>query len=193
MAGEVEDHVHVHAVEVGRGLPDAFEDLLAAAVLLVAVHLLEQVVVEALHAHGQALHAALHLGKPRLGKVVRVRFHAHFLDVEVVAGKVDGLAQLVEQDGGGAAAEVQRLKIPAALLEHRHLAAQVLEVRACDVLMEHVAVEAAIRAQDLAKRHVQVQHVLGVGLWVGKEVLVGRLKVEMAFGHPLDKIREKSF
>ena len=146
MAGEVEDHVHVHAVEVGRGLPDALEDLLAAAVLLVAVHLLEQVVVEALHTYGQALHAALHLGEPRLGKVVRVRFHAHFLDVEVVAGKVDGLAQLVEQDGGGAAAEVQRLEVPAALLEHHHLAAQVLEVRAGDVLVEHVAVEAAIRA-----------------------------------------------
>ena len=118
--------------------------------------------------------------------MVRVRFDAHFLDVEVVARKVDGLAQLVEQDGGGAAAEVQRLEIPAALLEHHHLAAQVLEVRARDVLMEHVAVEAAIRAQDLAKRHMQVQHVPGAGLGVGKEVLVGGLKVEMPLGHPLD-------
>ena len=78
--------------------------------------------------------------------MVRVRFHAHFLDVEVVAGQVDGLAQLVKQDGGGAAAEVQRFEIPAAFFEHHHLAAQVLEVRAGDVLVEHVAVEAAIRA-----------------------------------------------
>ena len=56
---EVEDHIGVHGHEVRAGILDALEDLLAAAVLVIAVHLLEQAIVEALHAHGQALHAAL--------------------------------------------------------------------------------------------------------------------------------------
>ena len=193
LAREVEDHVHVDRVEIRRGQPNALENLFAAAVLLVAIHLLEQVVVEALHAHAQALHATLQLGKIRLDQVVRVGLDAHFLDMEVVAGKVDGLAQLVKQDGRGAAAEVQRLEIPAAFFKHHHLAAQVLEVRARDVLAEHVAVEAAVGAEYLAERHMQVEHVLHAGFWRREEFLIRRLQIKVLLGHPLDQVRQKSF
>ena len=113
--------------------------------------------------------------------------------MEVVAGEIDGLAQLVEQDGRGAAAEVQRLEIPAALFEHHHLAAQVLEVRARDVLAEHVAVEAAVGAEYLAERHMQVEHVLHAGFWRREEFLIRRLQIKVLLGHPLDQVRQKSF
>ena len=65
LRGEVEDHIHVERGEVRAGLADAREYLGAAAVLVVAVHLLEQAVVEALHTHAQALHAALQLVQVR--------------------------------------------------------------------------------------------------------------------------------
>ena len=89
---EVEDHVGVHGHEVGRRLADALQNFLTAAVLVVAIHLLQQVVVEALHAHGQTLHAPLQLLEVRGNKVVRVRLAGHLVDGEQVAGLVDGLA-----------------------------------------------------------------------------------------------------
>ena len=54
LRGEVEDHVHVQRGERARGrrLAHALGDCGGIPVLLVAVHLAQQPVVEALHAHG---------------------------------------------------------------------------------------------------------------------------------------------
>ena len=89
---EVEDHVHVQRLEVRRRLPDALEYLLGAAVLVVAVHLAQKLVVEGLHAHGKALDTALQLVQIAGNEMVRVRLGVDLLDGEQVAGVVDGLA-----------------------------------------------------------------------------------------------------
>ena len=125
---EVEDHVHVERREVGAGLADALEDLLAAAVLVVAIHLLQQVVVEALHANAQTLHATLQLVQVAGNQVVRVRLAGHIADAERVARHVDGFAQLVDHDGGRAAAHVQAFEVVAEVLQHEHFLAHVGEV-----------------------------------------------------------------
>ena len=160
MCREVEDHIGVHGHEVRAGILDALDDLLAAAVLVIAVHLLEQAIVEALHAHGQALHAALQLVQIAGNQVVRVRLARNLLDVEQLARLVDGVAQLIDHDGGGAAADVDAVEVVAQILQHTHLLAHVLEVRTGSLLAEREPVEAAVRAQALAEWHVHVQHVV---------------------------------
>ena len=190
---EVEDHVHVERVEIRNRLADALEDFLARAVLVIAVHLLEQVVVEALHADGQTLDAALQFVEPRLHEVVGVGLRRHFLDVEVVARKVDCLAQLVEHDGRRAAADVEALEVVAQILEHHHFLAHVLEIRARNGLAERIAIEAAVRAKHLTKRHVHVEHVLLARLRAGEELLVGRMQVKVLLGDALDQVGEHSF
>ena len=47
LRGEVEYHVGVHGCEIRARVLDTLEDLLSATVLIVAIHLLEQTVVEA--------------------------------------------------------------------------------------------------------------------------------------------------
>ena len=193
LRGEVEDHVDVDEVEMALGGLDAFEDLLARAVLLVAVHLLEQAVVEALHAHGEALHAALHLRKPRVHQVVGVGLHGHLGDGEVLARLVDGGAQLVKQDGGRAAAEVETLKVVAKVLEHHHLFAHVGKVGPGHLLAEVVAVEAAVGAQHLTERNMQVEHVFTAGFG-GREMRLGRrLENKLRLGHGAHDGGEESF
>ena len=193
MRREIEDHVRIHGHEVRAGVLDALEDLLAAAVLVVAVHLLEQVVVEALHADGQTLDTSLQLVEPRLHEVVGVGLRRHFLDAEVVARKVDRLAQLVEHDGRRAAADVEAFKGVSQILEHHHFLAHVLEIRTCDGLAERIAIEAAVWAKHLAKRHVHVEHVLLAGLRAGEELLVGRMQVKVLLGDAFDQVGEHSF
>ena len=193
LRGEVEDHVHVERVKIRNRLADALEDFLARAVLVVAIHLLEQVVVEALHTDGQTLDASLQLVEPRLHEVVGVGLRRHFLNAEVVARKVDRLAQLVEHDGRRAAADIEALEIVAQILEHHHFLAHVLEIRTCDGLAERIAIEAAVGAKYLAKRHVHVQHVLLAGLRAGEELLVGRMQVKVLLGNAFDQVSEHSF
>ena len=95
----------------------------------------------------------------------------------MLARQVDGLAQLVEQDGGRAAAEVQRLEAPAALSKHEHLGAQVLEVAPREILAVDVAVEAAVGAEHLAEGNMQVEHVVFAFVRGGEELLFGRAQV----------------
>ena len=125
LRGEVEDHVDVEALEdlgVCAGA-DALEDGVCVSVLLKAVHLLEQAVVEALHAHAQALHHALQLLEVAGNQVVGVGLARDLLDVEEVARLADGLGQLVHEDGGGAAADVHAVEVVAHICQHAHLCA----------------------------------------------------------------------
>ena len=193
LRGEIEDHVHVERVKIRNRLADALEDFLARAVLVVAVHLLKQVVVEALHADGQTLDASLQLVEPRLHEVVGVGLRRHFLDVEVIARKVDRLAQLVEHDGRRAAADVEAFKVVSQILEHHHFLAHVLEIRTRNGLAERIAIEAAVWAKHLAKRHVHVEHVLLAGLRAGEELLVGRMQIKVLLGNAFDQVSEHSF
>ena len=193
LRGEVEDHVHVERVEIRDRLADALEDFLARTVLVVAVHLLEQVVVETLHADGQTLDATLQLVEPRLHEMVGVGLRRHFLDAEVVARKVNRLAQLVEHDGRRTAADVEALEVVAQILEHHHFLAHVLEIRTRNGLAERIAIEAAIRTKHLTKRHVHVEHVLLAGLRAGEELLVGRMQVKVLLGDAFDQVGEHSF
>ena len=193
LRGEVEDHVDVERVEARSSLADALKDLRAAAVLSVAVHLLEQSVVEALHAHGQALYAPLHLLEVGLGQVVGVRLDRHLPDVEMLACRVKRFAQFVDHDGGRAAAHVDALEVVTQLLEHEHFLAQTGEVGLRHLLAEGVAVEAAVRAQHLAEGHMQVEHVRAAVLGGRHEPLVGGLEVELALGDAFDDRREHAF
>ena len=61
LSGEVENHVGIHRYEVRCSQLNALDDLVGATVLVVAVHLLEQAIIEALHADRKALHTTLEL------------------------------------------------------------------------------------------------------------------------------------
>ena len=125
--------------------------------------------------------------------MVGVGLRRHFLDAEVVARKVDRLAQLVEHDGRRAAADVEALEVVAQVLEHHHFLAHVLKIRTRNGLAERIAIEAAIWAKHLAKRHVHVEHVLLAGLRAGEELLVGRMQVKVLLGDAFDQVSEHSF
>ena len=87
LRGKVEYHVGVHRFEIRARVLDALEDLLSAAVLIVAIHLLEQTVVEALHADGHTVHATLQLVEVARDEVVRVRLAGNLLDGERLAAR----------------------------------------------------------------------------------------------------------
>ena len=189
---EVENHVRVHGHEVRAGILDALEDFLATAVLVVAVHLLEQAVVEALHAHGQALHAALQLVQIARDQVVRVRLTRNLLDIEQLARLVDGVAQLIDHDGGGAASNVDAVEVVAQILQHAHLFAHILEVRAGTLLAEREPVEAAVRAQTLAERHVHVQHIAFPLLRCRHHHLIGGLELQVLVRALANHVRKQA-
>ena len=159
LRGEVEDHVHVQRLEARGRLADALEYLFPASVLLVAVHLAQKAVVEGLHAHRQALDAALELVQVLGDEMVRVRLRVHFLHMEQIAGQIDGLAQLVDVHRRRAAAHVHALEVVALIGEHPHLLAQRLEVVAGATFAIGEAVEGAVGAQPLAEGNVHVERV----------------------------------
>ena len=190
---EIENHVDVEGVETRCRITDAFENLFARTVFLAAVHLREQLVVEALHAYRKAIHAAAQCRKPGVHEVVRVGFASDFFDAEVLACHIDGAAELVEQNSGRAAAEVQAFEVVAHIFEHHHFATKILEVRSRGCLAEGVAVEAAVGAQHLAERHVQVQHVFASRFGAGQEFLGCGVDNEMALRDVFDDPREHAF
>ena len=103
---EIENHVDVEGVETRCCVADTFENLFARTIFLAAIHLREQLVIEALHAHRKAIHAAAQCRKPRVYKVVWIGFASDFFDVEVLACHIDGAAEFVEQNSRRAAAKV---------------------------------------------------------------------------------------
>ena len=179
MRREVEDHVGVHGHEIRARLLNAFHDLLAAAVLFVAIHLLEQPVVEALHADGKAIDAPFQLLEITRNKMIRIGLGRHFLNGEVLARHIDRLAQLVDHDGGRAPADVDALKIVAQVLEHHHLFAHVGEIGFRALFLERESVERAIRAQALAERNVHIEHVALPGFRRNDLRIVGRRELQI--------------
>ena len=186
LRGEVEDHVHIERLEIGSRLADALEDLLPASVLLVAVHLAQKPVVEGLHAHGEALDAAVQLVKVLRDEVVRIRLRVHLLHMEEVAGQIDGLAQLVDVHRRRAAADVHTLEVVALRGQHPHLLAQGLEIVAGPLLAIGEAVEGAIGAQPLAEGNVHVKRVGAAGHRVGKRALGHGMQGQGLVGHGAD-------
>ena len=89
---EVEDHIHVKRGEVWARLAHALQYLLATAILVVTIHLLEQTVVETLHAYAQALHTTLQLVQIRRNQMVRIRFAGNLFDGECFARQVNRIA-----------------------------------------------------------------------------------------------------
>ena len=197
LRGEVKDHVHVQRGERARGrrLAHALGDCGGIAVLLVAVHLAQQPVVEALHAHRQTLNltgeALNHLGH----EVVGVGLARHLGDGEGVARAANRLEQLVGVNRGRAAADVERVEVVAQARHHLHLGTQVREVAFRAAFLERKAVEAAVRAQALAEGHVHVEHVLEPGLGRGQGRVFGRDGVEgkIAAVHRAHDAREYAF
>ena len=190
---EIENHVDVEGIETRCRIADTFENLFARTIFLAAVHLREQLIVEALHAYRKAIHAPAQRRKPGVHEVVRVGFAGNFFDIEIFAGHIDSVAELVEQNGRRTAAEVQAFEVVAHIFEHHHFATKVLEVRSRGCLAEGVAVEAAIGAQHLAERHVQVQHVFVSRFGAGQEFLGCGVDNEMALRDVFDNPREHAF
>ena len=173
----LDDVLDKHFGKVGTPKRDAFESD----------------VDEALHAYRKAIHAPAQRRKPRVHEVVRVGFAGNFFDIEIFTGHIDGAAELIEQNSGCAAAEIQALEVVAHVFEHHHFAAQVFEIRSRRCLAEGVAVEAAIGAQHLAERHVQVQHVFASRFGAGQEFLGCGVDNEMALRDVFDNPREHAF
>ncbi len=169
LAGEVEDHVHVERRELAGHRGEPLEDLLAGAVLAVAVHLAQQAVVEALNAAREPLDAAVQDVDELVGEVVGAGLGGDFADAgEEPLGEVDRLGELVEDDGRGAAADVERREVVAEIGDEAHLVAKVAEVLASPLLLVEESVERAVRAEPLTERDVRVEHIAVAGLWTGE-------------------------
>ena len=195
LSREVIHHVHVQRGEHAavRRLDDAPENLVGAAVLVVAVHLPEQVVVEALHAHRQALHDAVKLLDVFGDEVVGVGLAAHLADGEQAARKIDGLHELVDEDSRGATAHIERFEVVTERGDHLHLGTQVLEVAVSLLVFKREAVERTVRAQPLAKRNMQIEHVVLSRFGLRKLRTRRRLQVEIMTAQRADTHGEHSF
>ena len=181
LAREVEDHVDVERGELAGHRGESLEDLLAGAVLAVAVHLAQQAVVEALHAAREPLHASVEDVDEFVGEVVGAGLGRDLSDSrEEPLGQVDRLGELVEDDGGRAAADVERGEVVTEVGDEAHLVAKVAEVLAGSVLLVEEPVERAVRAEPLAERHVRIEHVAVTGLGAGERVQVARRRRQIA-------------
>ena len=117
----------------------------------------------------------------------------HAFMQEHLFSKVNLRKENVHLPSGNAAADVEAFKIVSQILEHHHFLAHVLEIRTRNGLAERIAIEAAVWAKHLAKRHVHVKHVLLAGLRAGEELLVGRMQIKVLLGNAFDQVSEHSF
>ena len=128
-----------------------------------------------------------------MGEMVRVRLAGDLFDREQIAGHIDSLAQLVDHDGGRAAADVHGIEVVAEILQHAHLATHVLEVGLRAIFAEGEAIEGAVGAQTLAERHVHVQHVRLTRVGRGHKCLVAGLKLQVVGRARLHYLGKHSF
>ena len=124
--------------------------------------------------------------------MVRVRLARNLLDIEQLARLVDGVAQLIDHDGGSATANVDAVEVVAQILQHAHLFAHVLEVRTGTLLAEREPVEAAVRAQALAERHVHVQHVAFSLLRCRHHHLIGGFELQVLVRALANHVRKQA-
>ena len=183
LSREIKNHIGVHRHKMRAGIFNALDNFLAAAVLVVTVHLLQKTVIETLNAHGKALHAPFQLLNIFRNQVVRVRLARNFFNArERVARQINGFAQLINHNGRRATANVDALEVIAQVFEHEHFFAHVLEIRNRTILFERKAVERTVRAQALAERHVHIQHVFLTGRRRGHTRLRRGRKLQIAIG-----------
>ena len=102
-------------------------------------------------------------------------------------------AQLVDHDGRRAAADVDAVEVVAEILQHEHFLAHVGEVRSRAIFREGEAVERAVRAKPLAKRHVHVEHVALPGVGGGMRSSGGRLEFQVVLRALAHDRREHTF
>ena len=128
-----------------------------------------------------------------MGEMVRIRLAGDLFDREQIAGHIDSLTQLVDHNGGRAAADVHGIEVVAKILQHAHLAAHVLEIGLRAILAEGEAVEGAVGAQTLAERHMHVQHIRLPRVGRGHERLVAGLKLQVVGRARLHYLGKHSF
>ena len=161
---EVENHIDVERFEIWRRNLNGLKDAFPGTVLVVTVHLLQQTIVKTLHANAQAIDSALQLIEVFRNEVVRIGLARDFLNGKLALGHIDEIAQLVNHDGRRAAANIKRIEIVPELLDHHEFGAQVLEIRNRPLFRKRKAIEAAIRAQTLAKRNMGIEHIALAGI-----------------------------
>ena len=162
---------------------DTLDNLLGAAVLVVAVHALEQGVVKALHANGESLDHIAQSLKALAVKVRRIGFAGNlFNGGEQLAHVIDGALELVHHNGRRAAANVGAGRSIAKVMDHLELAPQRFEVAARRLLAEGEACEGAIRAQHVAEWDVNVEQVLVPRLRRGQRAGALALRAEELTG-----------
>ena len=132
------------------------------------------------------MNATFELVEIRLGQVVGVRLRRHFFYVEVLAGEVEGFAQLVNHDRRRASSDVNTFEVVAEVFEHEHLFAHVFEIRGCDFFFEWVSIEAAVWAQSFAERYMHVEHVPLVWLCFWHCGIVGDVQSKVLLRHGFD-------
>ena len=133
-------------------------DGLAAAVLVEAVHRLEQAVVKALNPDGKPVHAhAFQGGDVRIGQMIRVGFDGYFADPERLTGQCKRVFKFVDQNGRGAAADIDALKVEPPFFIEQHFQAQGPEIIPAEGFIENDAVEGTVGAEFLAEGDVQIQ------------------------------------
>ena len=156
--GLVEDEVDVERREHSGDGADALEGVGAVAVFVVALHLAEQLVVEALHAHGEAGDAG---GAERLEhvgpEVLGVGLDGDLGDAEELLHQLDGGDEFGGFGGRRAAAEVDAGEGVAGGVVEADLVAQGGEVAHGLRVAVLDAVERAERAEHLAERDVDVE------------------------------------
>ncbi len=150
-------------------MADALEHCVGTPVLVVPGHLLQQLVVEALDADTEPLDTVLERIDRFVGDVVGARLGRDLADARIERpGQVDRLAELIDQDGRRAAADVQCTEFIAVLRRALEFGTQRAEVVTRSILTVQESVEAAVRTQPLAERDVDVQGVCSPWFGVGQ-------------------------
>ena len=165
---QAEDEVDADVVE--SRFPEQAEGFPGACGVVPAVHPLQEVVVEGLHAHADAVHAqlpeAFQVGEALLDDVVRVDFHGEFLVGAAVAaffqGDQDAGKVCERKHRGCSAAEVKGIGLSIHFLfAPAYLFAQLVRVTAIHAFLRDLGVEVTVRAKAFAKRNVDVDHTNG--------------------------------
>jgi hypothetical protein len=143
--GKVEYHVYVEGLEPSLGLLQPGQNLIGTAVWPQSLHLLQQVVFQALYPDRQTIHTdLLQALQDRFAQVVGVGLDRDSVDLEQPPGQSQKLDELLGHDRGGTAPDIDLGKIVSRPMIETQLPVQGLKIGQGPTLLESDPMKGAV-------------------------------------------------
>ena len=141
-----------------EGLAEPLGYLRCASVLVIPVHLFEQVIVKALDADREPVDARpLEDLQTILGQVVRIGFDRQFPDVKRGARQSNRLLQFVDQDRRRSTPDIDRAEVISEIAVENDFLTKRSKIAAAEIFHKGDTIKRAIRAELFAERDMDIE------------------------------------